>query len=165
MNHHFGIVLGAITVTVIGGAFVLDRFTGKDAPAPTVAAEHAPIVVADAEPKAAVPTPPIQEPKIEEPKKVATLEPSKRSTPAPRQEAVARAPAPAKAAPAPVVATPPPPVVTTPPPIASTPAPAEPAPAQDATPTVTPPPTIASTEPSNTTNQPTPPQEAKTVEQ
>ena len=35
MNNHFGVVLGVITVSVIGGAVVLDHFTDKQAAAPS----------------------------------------------------------------------------------------------------------------------------------
>ena len=42
MSNHFGFALGAITVSVIGGAIVLDHFTSKDEPAVQAAASSVP---------------------------------------------------------------------------------------------------------------------------
>ena len=53
MNNHFGFALAAITVTVLGGAFVLDRMTSSDEPAPVKTAAATTTPAPEATPVAA----------------------------------------------------------------------------------------------------------------
>jgi hypothetical protein len=121
-NNHFGFVLAAITVSVVGGAIVLDHYTDKS-PATTAAAPKVePTVVADAgsgtgsttdtkvadvAPSAPLPVPAAPAKPAPEPKKVA--EAPKKATEAPKKAPAMRDPVviPTRSAPAPATAAPP----------------------------------------------------------
>lgn len=175
----FGIGLTVITVSVLGGAFLLDRsMSSPDKAAKEVTASATPVTtgahtaapaangdsattLADATKEA---TPPVADEPRQQPaksnarepaKKVASLDPPKRPTPPSKRHSTAPTPPAIKASPAPLE--------TTAPPVALAPAPADtaitpsaPAPAQDAAPTANSSSNAASTA-SSTTNQPAPP--------